>query len=1131
MNKTAYNLQSPFPLNDLSDRNFEKLLYRISHKMIGEKESPFQIFDKSELRAGVGERGSDISLHYDNKIIGLIQCKRYKTNISRPGLIKELLKFLLHSIVDKSILPSSTKFTYFFATTTGFSEPALKLLNDFNHEILKENNLDIWLGEIIRSNKKLSHLKVDEVKDQVRETILKIKVERIIPADINSWLSNHSQIASEFWDLKKIHIIDNETKTGLQKIISGNKHLQIGILIIFFLLMITLYFVTSGSNIKKIDQAESSNTFAEESISTSTTFDIYNSNFKILLLPFNPDNNCTYQETDYESKIIERFTNHKEYKNSKIDIRFYKSEICPSTNDEARRIAIEQNANLIIWGYYDENCTGPTKVRIRYKSVSIQEYENERASGDSKMNDLEDINQLRSGYLQNDIDYIIYWSLAKSRIEKGQYKEALEYLLEIKNSTCDIALYKSLTQCYYKVKNFEKAFPIVQEAIRCDSLRELFFIEDAELFAFRGLINLALNMQEEAYNDFHQAFDFTYDFQKTDIIKLIIKAYNGNEGLILSELLQSLPENNDIIYCAKGELLKENKNLQEAIKAFTQAINTNDTVVSYYIERGELFLNLGQLLNATNDFKQVKNRDGNSSYLSKIDIHKGDKYLKSMNLDSALIHYNNAIILAPNEGWHYLKKARFFQHYKADIDSSLFYFSKFIQLDSSEYSYELRGEFYLENKKYDLAIKDFQKALSLNKYDKFSDNFKIANIYEQKGDSLTALSLYKRLTNIQPKSFNDYINLAKAFDKIGDKDNALKNYTNGIHLDPNSDYGYRLRGSYQYDQGNYKEVILDFNKSISISSKIISDYNIRGLAYSNLKKYKLAIADFDKYLELKPDSEVVSMNRRITIKEKLQNDYPILKYFIWFGSGDIAHFLICILFIFNSFRLFKKIKINKKKLFLDKQYLNLVKKRKHKRVKKFKTKYYSFFSKFNLGKNEFDFYKNLYCFEIMFSMFSLISCHLFFLIGSLSHSKTNKLDFYKTILTRTWNENNFPEFYNLFAPILFFILISILIIISYKFKENRKYWILNFFPIILEKIFSSKSRWGLLKIKFLLILILICSIYFTLITNSYNSKILFNDIELFQIPVFNYFILVYASYLYIGLLIDKEMGVSKITFK
>lgn len=195
-----------YPYSSLADsRRFEELIYSLYDTEI--KAGLLPQYDDINLLQGVRERGRDCSLHYKGYTTGLIQCKHSINSderISRPECIREIIKFLLHSLLDNTLLPDPNNFTYFFAVSFGFSEPALELLSNFGKEILKETKLEEWTNNVIAANKALESLAYADVEDRLKNLFSKITVNKIIPQDLDLLLGKpgNENIITSFFEVK-----------------------------------------------------------------------------------------------------------------------------------------------------------------------------------------------------------------------------------------------------------------------------------------------------------------------------------------------------------------------------------------------------------------------------------------------------------------------------------------------------------------------------------------------------------------------------------------------------------------------------------------------------------------------------------------------------------------------------------------------------------------------------------------------------------------------------------------------------------------------------------------------------------------------------------------------------------------
>ena len=126
--KPISNSNFYYPLNSLDDRIFEVLLYSIFTKRNENENSKFHAYCEDViLMQGVGEKGMDCVLSKDNKITGIIQCKKYSSNLSPVLILNELTKFALHFHLNRDKFIDKENFKYFFATSTGYSGKSLEL--------------------------------------------------------------------------------------------------------------------------------------------------------------------------------------------------------------------------------------------------------------------------------------------------------------------------------------------------------------------------------------------------------------------------------------------------------------------------------------------------------------------------------------------------------------------------------------------------------------------------------------------------------------------------------------------------------------------------------------------------------------------------------------------------------------------------------------------------------------------------------------------------------------------------------------------------------------------------------------------------------------------------------------------
>jgi len=202
----AYSGQS-FNFLALNDRVFEILLYQIFKARIETNDYTLgNKYDSVSLMQGVGERGRDCILTKKGKNVGLIQCKQINKNLTKPDILKEILKFGLHYTQDKSLVSDVNNFTYHLAISKAFAETAINLISDFKNKHCKED-IENFCKQLIQSTAAFKGLKYDDIKVDLKILLEKIKIVSIQPADLSQYLFEHEKLIKNFF--RVLTVTDN----------------------------------------------------------------------------------------------------------------------------------------------------------------------------------------------------------------------------------------------------------------------------------------------------------------------------------------------------------------------------------------------------------------------------------------------------------------------------------------------------------------------------------------------------------------------------------------------------------------------------------------------------------------------------------------------------------------------------------------------------------------------------------------------------------------------------------------------------------------------------------------------------------------------------------------------------------
>ncbi|MEL0659155.1 NACHT domain-containing protein [Psychromonas arctica] len=202
-NKTKLISNNSVNFNDFSDRRFEEFSHRLFEFRIQDELVSYH--DKATLMCGVGEKGRDISLYNHGTASGLVQCKLNSSgNLTQPSAAKEIIKFVLHSIIDSSLIPNIHKFQYYFVISHKAANTTIELLNGFNKQITQSGKLEEWTTSVIGKYEAFNKLKYKNIKKELIGTLNNLKVEWLQGSDINGYVSKYQALTNEFFEIKTV---------------------------------------------------------------------------------------------------------------------------------------------------------------------------------------------------------------------------------------------------------------------------------------------------------------------------------------------------------------------------------------------------------------------------------------------------------------------------------------------------------------------------------------------------------------------------------------------------------------------------------------------------------------------------------------------------------------------------------------------------------------------------------------------------------------------------------------------------------------------------------------------------------------------------------------------------------------
>ncbi len=180
--------------------------------------------------------------------------------------------------------------------------------------------------------------------------------------------------------------------------------------------------------------------------------------------------------------------------------------------------------------------------------------------------------------------------------------------------------------------------------------------------------------------------------------------------------------------------------------------------------------------------------------------------------------------------------------------------------------YFLRANCFATLKKYDLALKDFEKVLELDPKE-FKAALGAGEINAELRNYQAALKDYDWALKINPKFWDAYIARSRCYESLHETDKAIADLSHVIGAQPKDAGAFLLRAELYERLKQFKKAIDDYTQVIAIAPADDDAYKSRADIYTKLGDYKKAIADYDAALKLgSEDSEAIKKARARALK-------------------------------------------------------------------------------------------------------------------------------------------------------------------------------------------------------------------------------------------------------------------------
>ncbi len=315
------------------------------------------------------------------------------------------------------------------------------------------------------------------------------------------------------------------------------------------------------------------------------------------------------------------------------------------------------------------------------------------------------------------------------------------------------------------------------------------------------------------------------------------------------------PQNPDY-WINRGEIFVQIESLDQALADFNHAIELGPDYARAYDARGTTFVIIEDWGAALRDFDTAIEIDPeNSDYL----ISRGRVKLRIEDFQGAIADFNQALDFDSLATSAYAERALAYRML-GDWENAIRDYTTAIELDPEDFTYWVaRGWSYLgiedSDEHFEAAIADFTQALNLDSGAIGAYAGK-AQAFTRQGEYSAALETLDTGIGEAPPSDRLYIEKAHIlWWHLGEFEAALESLDQAIAINPENWEPYTNRAEiYAYELHNPDLAIENFNQAVAVAPRgLDAPFFARGVFYISIERWPAAIEDLSMAIRINPD--------------------------------------------------------------------------------------------------------------------------------------------------------------------------------------------------------------------------------------------------------------------------------------
>ena len=294
----------------------------------------------------------------------------------------------------------------------------------------------------------------------------------------------------------------------------------------------------------------------------------------------------------------------------------------------------------------------------------------------------------------------------------------------------------------------------------------------------------------------------------------------------------------------------------------------------------ELYLKMGDIDLADNLCKEIVKKNPDNL---KANVLKGYISVQKNKVNEAIKYFQKAVDLGEKNVVVYIYLANLYLSVRENEKAEELVDKALSAAPNNPEILQKAGILYLKMLKVDKAF-DVLKKLEKIMPDLIGVKFMLADLYQVKGDNLSAIKEYNDILAIDPLNKEVYSKLALIYKAMGKKKEALATYKVLISLDPSNAKYYLDAAQIEIENNNFENAVAILNDALKNNVESAKVYYYLGVIYLTKKMYPQAQETFEKALLLDPKNVQLSiylsyiygeLKKKDKEREVLENAYEI----------------------------------------------------------------------------------------------------------------------------------------------------------------------------------------------------------------------------------------------------------------